>query len=264
MNAIRSIIVIAAVALAGCASTRPNNPADPLEPINRGIFKFNDTVDKAVVKPVAKGYQAVMPAFAKSMVSNFFSNLDDIDVTANDLLQFKLAQGFSDGMRFLVNSTIGVFGLIDVASAGNLKKHNQDFGLTLGKWGIGDGPYLVLPILGPSTLRDTVGLYGDGYASPIYQLNDMRVRNQSYLLRGLSNRAEFLDKEQVLEQAMIDPYQFIRDGYLLRRRSQIYDGKPPRPNYNYDDDQSDESSPPSPTPSTVPASAGVSASASTH
>ena len=258
MNAIRSIIVITAVALTGCAASRANNPADPLEPINRGIYKFNDTVDKAVVKPVAKGYQAVMPTFAKSMISNFFSNLDDIDVTANDLLQFKLAQGFSDGMRFLVNSTIGVFGLIDVASAGDLKKHNQDFGLTLGKWGIGNGPYLVLPILGPSTLRDTVGLYGDGYASPIYQLNDMRTRNQSYLLRGLDRRAQFLNQEKVLDQAMIDPYQFIRDGYLLRRRSQIYDGNPPRPNYNYDDDQGDENSPPSPAASTPSTAAGVS------
>ncbi|MGB9093813.1 MAG: VacJ family lipoprotein, partial [Gallionella sp.] len=219
MNITRSIIVIAAVVLAGCASNRPTNPEDPLEPINRGIYKFNDTVDKAVIKPVARGYQTAMPNVVKAMISNFFSNLDDIDVTANDLLQFKLKQGFSDGMRFVVNSTIGVFGLIDVASQGDLKKHQQDFGLTLGKWGIGNGPYLVLPILGPSTLRDTAGLYGDGFASPLYQMSDMRARNQSYLLRGLSHRAAFLDQESVLDEAMIDPYQFIRESYLLRRRS---------------------------------------------
>ena len=236
MNTTRSLIVITAIALTGCASTPATNPADPLEPINRGIYKFNDTLDKAVIKPVARGYQAAMPAVVKAMISNFFSNLDDIDVTANDLLQFKLAQGFSDGMRFVVNSTIGVFGLIDVASQGSLKKHQQDFGLTLGKWGIGNGPYLVLPILGPSTLRDTVGLYGDGFASPLYQMSNMRARNQSYMLRGLSHRAAFLNQERVLDEAMIDPYQFIRESYLLRRRSLIYDGKPPRPNYNLDNE----------------------------
>lgn len=254
MNAIRTIIVITAVALSGCASTHATNPADPLEPINRGIYKFNKIVDKAVVKPVARGYQAAMPAVVKAMISNFFSNLDDVNVTANDLLQFKLVQGFSDGMRFFVNSTMGVFGLIDVASVGGLKKHNQDFGLTLGKWGIGNGPYIVLPILGPSTLRDSIGLYGDGYASPMYQMKDMRTRNQLYLLRGINYRAEFLNQEKVLEEAMIDPYQFIREGYLLRRRSQIYDGKPPRPNYNFDDDQSDDNSTPpqaTSTPSTA-------------
>lgn len=236
MNITRSIIVITAAALAGCASAPTANPADPLEPINRGIYKFNDTMDKAVIKPVARGYQAAVPTVVRVMISNFFSNLDDIDVTANDLLQFKLKQGFSDGMRFVVNSTIGVFGLIDVASQGGLEKHQQDFGLTLGKWGIGNGPYLVLPILGPSTLRDTAGLYGDGFASPLYQMSNMRARNQSYMLRGLSHRAAFLNQERVLDEAMIDPYQFIRESYLLHRRSQIYDGKPPRPNYNLDDE----------------------------
>ncbi|MGA7594097.1 MAG: VacJ family lipoprotein [Gallionella sp.] len=236
MNITRSIIVISAVVLAGCASNRPANPADPLEPINRGIYKFNDTLDKAVIKPVARGYQTAMPAVIKAMISNFFSNLDDVDVTANDLLQFKLKQGFSDGMRFVINTTIGVFGLIDVASQGSLKKHQQDFGLTLGKWGIGNGPYLVLPILGPSTLRDTAGLYGDGFASPLYQMNNMRSRNLSYMVRGLSHRAAFLNQESVLDEAMIDPYQFIRESYLLQRRSRIYDGKPPRPDYNLDEE----------------------------
>ncbi|MCG6933796.1 MAG: VacJ family lipoprotein [Gallionella sp.] len=236
MKITRSVFVIAAVVMTGCASNRQTNPADPLEPINRGIYKFNDTLDKAVIKPVARGYQTAMPSVLKTMISNFFSNLDDIDVTANDLLQFKLKQGFSDGMRFVVNSTLGVFGLIDVASQGSLMKHEQDFGLTLGKWGVGNGPYLVLPILGPSTLRDTVGLYGDGFASPLYQMSNMRARNQSYMLRGLSHRAAFLNQESVLEEAMIDPYQFIREGYLLRRKSQIYDGKPPRPNYNLDNE----------------------------
>lgn len=186
------------------------------------------------------------------MISNFFSNLDDIDVTANDLLQFKLVQGFSDGTRFVVNSTLGVFGLIDIASAGGLKKHDQDFGQTMGKWGIGNGPYLVLPILGPSTLRDSIGLYGDGYASPMYQMSNMRARNQAYMLRGINRRSELLDQEKILDEAMIDPYEFMRDTYLLHRKSQIYDGNPPRPKYNYDDDQSDDNSLPSPATNAPP------------
>jgi phospholipid-binding lipoprotein MlaA len=232
MNAIRAIIVFTAVSLTGCTSTRAGNPADPLEPINRGIYKFNDTVDKAVIKPVARGYKAVMPTPGRIMVSNFFSNLDDITVTVNDLLQFKLVQGFSDGMRFFVNTTVGVFGLVDVASTGGLKKHNEDFGQTLAKWGVANGPYIVLPILGPSTLRDSVGLYADGYSSPIYQLENMRARNQAYLTRGINRRTEFLDQEKVLDEAMIDPYAFLRDAYLLHRKSLVYDGNPPRPRYD--------------------------------
>lgn len=236
MNAIRIIIVIIAVALTGCSSTRAKNPADPLESINRGIYKFNDTVDKNVIKPVAQGYKAVMPTVGRVMVSNFFSNLDDVVVTANDLLQFKLVQGFSDGMRFVVNTTVGVFGLIDVASTGGLQKHNEDFGQTLGKWGVGNGPYLVLPILGPSTLRDTAGLYADGYTSPMYQMNDMGARNQAYLTRGINRRSEFLDQEKVLDEAMIDPYTFMRDAYLLHRTSQVHDGNPPRHRYDFEED----------------------------
>lgn len=218
MHRMRPLLLTAALLsaspfLAGCAGA--HNPNDPLEPINRGIYRFNDTIDKAVVKPVAQGYSAVMPAVGKIMVMNFFSNLDDVVVTANDLLQFKLVQGFSDGMRFFVNSTIGVFGLIDVASSGGLKKHHEDFGQTLGKWGVGNGPYLVLPILGPSTLRDSAGLYTDGYPSPMYQIKHIPTRNQAYVGRGISWRAEFLDQEKVLREAMIDPYEFTRDNYLL-------------------------------------------------
>ncbi len=225
--------------LAGCAGA--HNPNDPLEPLNRGIYKFNDTLDKAVLKPVAKGYVAVMPTFARIMVSNFFSNLDDVVVTANDLLQFKLRQGFSDGMRVFVNTTIGFFGLIDVASNGSLKKHNEDFGQTLGKWGIGNGPYLVLPILGPSTLRDSVGLYADGYTSPLYQIPDMRVRNQAYITKGVSVRAGLMDQEKVLDEAMIDPYEFTRDSYLQYRKNLVYDGNPPR--IRYDDEDEDSGKP---------------------
>jgi len=232
-------LLISPMFLIGCAGA--HNPNDPLEPLNRGIYRFNDTVDKAVIKPVAQGYSAVMPAVGKTMVSNFFSNLDDVVVTANDLLQFKLVQGFSDGMRVFVNTTIGVFGLIDVASTGELKKHNEDFGQTLGKWGVGNGPYLVLPILGPSTLRDSAGLYVDGYSSPVYQIKHMRTRNQAYLARGINLRAELLDQEKVLREAMLDPYEFTRDSYLLYRKNLVYDGNPPRT--RYDDMEEDTTQP---------------------
>lgn len=232
-------LLISPMLLIGCAGA--HNPNDPLEPLNRGIYRFNDTVDKAVIKPVAQGYSAVMPAVGKTMVSNFFSNLDDVVVTANDLLQFKLVQGFSDGMRVFVNTTIGVFGLIDVASTGELKKHNEDFGQTLGKWGVGNGPYLVLPILGPSTLRDSAGLYVDGYWSPVYQIKHMRTRNQAYLARGTNLRAELLDQEKVLREAMLDPYEFTRDSYLLYRKNLVYDGNPPRT--RYDDMEEDTTQP---------------------
>jgi len=232
-------LLISPMLLIGCAGA--HNPNDPLEPLNRGIYRFNDTVDRAVIKPVAQGYSAVMPVVGKAMVSNFFSNLDDVVVTANDLLQFKLVQGFSDGMRVFVNTTIGVFGLIDVASTGELKKHNEDFGQTLGKWGVGNGPYLVLPILGPSTLRDSAGLYVDGYSSPVYQIKHMRTRNQAYLARGLNLRAELLDQEKVLREAMLDPYEFMRDSYLLYRKNLVYDGNPPRT--RYDDMEEDTTQP---------------------
>ena len=244
MNRIRTLalnifLLAGSLFVTGCAGA--HNPDDPLEPLNRGIYKFNDKLDKAVLKPVAKGYTAVMPTFARIMVSNFFSNLDDVVVTANDLLQFKLVQGFSDGMRFFVNSTVGVLGLIDVASVGNLKKHNEDFGQTLGKWGIGNGPYLVLPLFGPSTLRDSAGLYVDSYASPIYQIKNIPARNQTYIARGITLRAGLLDQEKVLDEAMIDPYEFTRDSYLQYRKNLVYDGNPPA--IRYDDEGEDTTKP---------------------
>jgi len=251
MGKIRLPLLISMIFLAGCSSA--HNPIDPLEPLNRNIYKFNDTIDKTVIKPVAQGYSAVMPAVGKTMVSNFFYNLEDVLVTSNDLLQFKLKQAFSDGMRFVVNSTIGVLGLFDVASAGGLPKHNEDFGQTLGKWGIPDGPYLVLPIWGSSTVRDSVGLYGDSLASPLFQIDDMRTRNQMYLVKGVSIRASVLDQEKVLDEAVIDRYEFYRDTYLLYRKNLVYDGNPPRA--RYDDEEIDDGSTqlPDPPASGVPA-----------
>lgn len=236
MNLMRIIITLAAVALTGCA-THPTNPADPFESFNRGSYAFNDTLDKAIIKPVAQGYNKVMPETGKSMVVNFFSNLDDVIVTANDLLQFKFAQACSDGMRVLVNSTIGIGGLIDVASM-NLEKHNEDFGQTLGYWGVKNGPYLVVPVLGPSTLRDSLGDIGDSQVSLISNTKHVRTRNQLYLSKGIKRRAQLLDNEGLLDGAVIDRYSFIRDAYLQRRENLVYDGNPPQDpieDENFDD-----------------------------
>ena len=218
--------------LTGCAGA--HHPNDPLEPFNRSIYRFNDTVDKAVTKPVAQAYDAVMPTPLKIMAGNFISNLDDAMVTVNDLLQFKFAQAASDGSRFIINSTFGIFGLIDVAS--RLEKHHEDFGQTLGYWGLGSGPYLVLPILGPSSLRDAAGLYKDTEFSLPGKYDNVPERNQYYVASFIHRRAALLDQEKVLDEAAIDRYAFIRDSYLLFRKSRVYDGNPPREKFNYDDE----------------------------
>lgn len=235
-----------AIALtSGCAATHGNTAPDPLESFNRGMFQFNDAVDKAIAKPVAQGYDTVMPVPGKIMVSNFFSNLDDVIVTANDLLQLKFTQAASDGSRFLFNTTFGVFGLLDVTS--RLEKHNEDFGQTLGYWGIGSGPYIVLPLLGPSSVRDGVGLYADSRPSKLRRVSHMRSRNQLYITKAISRRAELLEQEKLLDEAVIDRYAFIRDAYLLRRQSLIEDGKTQRRKYDEFDDEGDTEQPPIPT-----------------
>ena len=224
------------IVLSGCASTPQDNAADPFEPFNRGVYKFNDRVDKAVVKPVAKAYNAAIPEPARNMVRNFFSNLDDIVVTLNDLLQLKFAQAANDGTRVLFNTTFGVFGLFNFAD--RLEKHNEDFGQTLGYWGVGSGPYIVLPFLGPSSARDAVGVYVDGESGPIHDVSDIRARNQMYVIKFVSVRAGLLKQEDVFEDAAnIDRYAFIRDAYLQRRLSLVHDGSPPRE--RYEDDEKD-------------------------
>lgn len=237
MNAIRIFLMFAAIALTGCASVHPKNPADPLEAFNRGVYQFNDSVDKAVAKPVAQGYDALMPETGKILVSNFFSNLDDVMVVINDLLQFKLVQAFSDSGRLLINTTVGVFGLVDVATPTGFGKHNEDFGQTLGYWGVDNGPYLMLPLFGPSTVRDSVGLYVDSRPSRLRHIDHMRTRNQLVLTKAVNTRAHLLDQEKVLDEAAIDRYAFLRDTYLMHRKSQVYDGNPPREKYEEDDSE---------------------------
>jgi len=233
MNRLRPLLLIAILLpamplLVGCAGA--HNPGDPLEPLNRSVYRFNDTVDKAVLKPVAQGYDAVMPKLGKIAVSNFISNLDDVLVTLNDLLQLKFAQAASDGTRFLINSTFGLGGFINVAH--RLEKHNEDFGQTLGYWGIGSGPYLVLPFLGPSSVRDAGGLYADTLGSVPGRIEDIPTRNQYYLGSVIHRRAALLDQEEILDEAAIDRYALMRDSYFMYRKNLVYDGNPPRANYD--------------------------------
>lgn len=214
------------------------NPQDPFEPLNRTIYKFNDTVDRAVLKPVTKVYTAVVPAVGRMMIGNFFSNINDIIVVANDLLQLKFKQAASDTGRVVVNSTVGLFGLVDVASQVGLEKHNEDLGQTLGHWGIGPGPYLMLPFIGPSSVRDGIGYYGDSYLG-IWSVDEIETRNQLLAGYTLNQRAKLMESESLLEGAVLDRYSFIRDAYLQRRLSLVHDGNPPRQRI-YDEEDDDE------------------------
>src|SRR5512134_1224890 len=240
------VILLAALA-SGCATAR--DPRDPWESVNRVTYGFNDTVDKVIVKPVAQGYKFILPSPIRVWVYNFFSNLNDVVVLANDLLQFKLIQARDDATRIFLNSSIGVLGINDVATPLGLEKNNEDLGQTFGHWGMGPGPYFVIPLLGPSTVRDTVGVVGDLYIAPILQVDDISTRNLLIALRLVSARAELLGAEKILDEAAIDEYAFVRDAYLQRRLNLIYDGNPP---HQYEDDNSD-APPPSPPPAPPPA-----------
>jgi len=212
--------------LGGCASN--GDPRDPLEPLNRGIYKFNDGVDTMFVKPAAEIYQGVLPSPVRTGVSNVFSNLNDVIVALNNLLQGKITAALSDFSRVLVNTTVGLLGIFDVATLAGLEKHDEDFGQTLGWWGIGDGPYIVLPFLGPSTARDTVGRVGDYKADPVSYIDPSHDRNIVQALRIVNRRAELLSASRILAVAALDEYEFVRDAYLQRRRNLIHDGNPPR------------------------------------
>ena len=223
----RLAVVSLAVALSGCASMN-NNPRDPLEGFNRGVFNFNDKVDQVALKPVAQAYRAVVPSFVQTGVGNFFGNLGDVWTGVNNILQGKVGDGVSDFMRFAVNSTIGIVGLLDISSEAGLPKHKEDFGQTLGKWGVASGPYIVLPLLGSSTIRDTAALPLD-FKGDLWSYKDpVSVRNTGTGIRLIDARASVLDATDLIESAALDRYSFIRDAYLQRRESRIHDGEPPR------------------------------------
>ncbi|MDX1823791.1 MAG: VacJ family lipoprotein [Thiohalomonadales bacterium] len=222
------LLGICLVLLAGCASVPgPPDERDPFESYNRAMYSFNDTVDKAVVRPVAQAYKDYLPNIVQTGITNFFDNIGDLNVMVNNLLQLKIEHAVSDFGRILWNSTVGIFGLIDVASHMGLPKHDEDFGQTFAVWGMPEGPYIVLPLLGPSTGRDTLGWVGDIYIDPLFEIKDNNTYWGLVALRFIDTRAELLSASRILEQAAIDPYIFVRDAYLQHRRNLIYDGNPP-------------------------------------
>ena len=226
-HATRIAAVAVTLALSGCASMN-GNPKDPLEGFNRTMFTFNDQVDQVALKPVAKAYRAVVPGFVQIGVGNFFGNLGDVWTGVNNILQGKVGDGVSDFMRFAVNTVLGIGGVLDISSAAGLPKHKEDFGQTLGKWGVGSGPYVVLPLLGSSTVRDTAALPLD-FKGDLWSFKDpVSVRNTGTGIRLVDARASVLDATDLIEGAALDRYEFVRDAYLQRRESRINDGEAPR------------------------------------
>jgi phospholipid-binding lipoprotein MlaA len=222
-----ALLVFASLSGAGCATVQgPPDPQDPWEGFNRGVFEFNQSIDKAVVKPVAEFYQKVTPDPVDRSITNFFNNLNDVIVALNNLLQLKIEPAVSDVGRIVANSTFGVFGLFDVATRFGLEKHDEDFGQTLGYWGMEPGPYVMLPLLGPSTVRDTVGRAGDFVVSPLGEFDE----TTRWAMRGVNvidTRADLLSVSRIAETAALDEYVFIRDAFLQRRRYLVFDGNPP-------------------------------------
>ena len=222
------LCVCAAVWMLTACATGPNaNPGDPLEPFNRGVYGFNDAVDRAVVKPVATAYHDVLPSPVRTGVSNFFNNLQDLWSFVNNGLQLKGEGAGNSIVRFGVNTAFGLGGLLDIATEMRIERHTEDFGQTLGFWGMGSGPYLVLPLLGPSTVRDTAALPVDMYGNAVSHVSDIPARNSATVLNLVDRRAHLLDATKMLDEVALDPYTFTRDAFLQRRRNAVYDGNPP-------------------------------------
>lgn len=224
----RLAALAAAFLASGCASLGGDDPRDPWEGMNRGIFRFNDQLDTYVAQPVAKGYRKVVPGELRDRVRNFFGNIGDVFIGANNFLQGKFDEGFSDWVRVAFNSTFGLLGIHDIATDMGYEKHDEDFGQTFGRWGAGPGPYLVLPGLGPSTLRDGTGKVLDFYTDPINETKPFEARWGLVALRLVQTRTDLLEAGRILEEAALDKYVFTRDAFLQRRRNLVYDGRPPR------------------------------------
>jgi phospholipid-binding lipoprotein MlaA len=232
--------------LAGCATVPPNagqDPRDPMESFNRQVFAFNEGLDKVVLKPLAQAYDTVLPQGVQDCLANGFSNLREPSNAFNNLLQGKGSEAVGDVCRFAVNTTVGLLGCFDVAARMGLEKHREDFGQTLAVWGVGNGPYLVLPLFGPSTFRDTAGLGVETFLDVNFWIENVSVRNTIFGVRTVHYRDELLPADKVIEGAALDKYSFIRDGYLQRRRNLVFDGNPPR---EKDLEDEEEDAPPKP------------------
>lgn len=239
MNAVaklsRKPLAVAALSvsvLSGCATTA--NPDDPLEGYNRAMFSFNEQVDKVVVKPAAQAYEFVLPQFVRTGVGNFIGNLEDPWIGLNNLMQGKGADGMSDLMRFFVNSTFGLLGVLDVATEMGLSKHDEDLGQTLGRWGVGEGAYIVLPLFGSRTVRDAVALPADRAGQSPLNIDHVPTRNSYTALRITHVRSTFLGAERTVDEATIDKYAYTRDFYLEQRRYKVSDGNVTREYENFD------------------------------
>lgn len=236
--ALRRLGTLLAVAfLAGCATSggqkvEAQNPQDPWEPFNRTMYQFNQDFDQAVLKPAAQGYRNLAPGPVRQGVGNFFDNLYDITVLVNDCLQLKGERATNTAGRLIFNTTFGLLGVIDIATPAGLPAHEEDFGQTLGYWGVESGPYLVLPFFGPSSARDGIGLIGDVYTDPVRYVEDDWAKWSLIALRTVDRRATLLRAGRVVEEAALDPYSFVRDSYLQRRRYLIHDGAPPTPEFD--------------------------------
>ena len=227
------ISVLAALLLALCAAGAARAQVyDPLESVNRVIFNINDALDRDVVRPIAQGYVDIVPSLVRRGVSNVFGNVGDAFSAINNLFQGKKDPFGSDLSRVLVNSTFGLGGIFDIATAAGLEKYGEDFGQTLGWWGVGTGPYLVLPLLGPSNVRDAGGLVAHSLIDPVGEVTPAAAQYELIGLRVLDVRAGLLGTDDLLQDAALDKYTFIRSAYTQRRRSLVYDGKPPKDDDN--------------------------------
>ena len=219
--------LVAAGLLSGCATAPGADPRDPWEPYNRSMTRFNTAVDDAVMKPVATLYKRVAPPVVRTGFGNFFGNLGDVWSFVNNVLQAKPEGALHSFWRVVINTTVGIGGVFDPASEMHLVRHREDFGQTLGRWGAPPGPYVVLPLLGSSTLRDTVALPVDYYGQPLGHVHDIPVRNSLTAVQAVDTRSRLLGVTDVLEEAALDRYTFQRDAYLAKRRNDVYDGNPP-------------------------------------
>jgi phospholipid-binding lipoprotein MlaA len=221
--------LLLALVASGCA-TNPNrvvDPRDPLEPYNRAMYRFNDDFDKAFIQPLAKGYKAITPEVVDRGITNFFNNIDDFTSFVNNALQFKMSRAASDVGRIFINTTVGLLGFFDVATNAGLPSYKEDFGQTLGYWGLPPGAYFILPILGPSNMRDNIGFAGDIVTDPFFNVQTGDIYWGFAGLRIVDFRADRLEAGEILQDAALDPYIFLRDAYLQRRQNLVYDGNPP-------------------------------------
>ena len=244
----RLACMVVVLLVQGCASLRGPDPADPIEPLNRRVTEFNDVADDLVLRPVAVFYGEVLPPLVKKGISNFFSNQTDVMSFFNSLAQLKLDAALKNAVRVGINTTVGIGGIIDWATELNIEKQKEDFGQTLAYWGVSSGPYVVLPFFGPSTVRDTFGLWADTKTDVTQQLRDVGARNTLTLLRLTDKRERYLSLSDAVKQASLDPYTFTRDAYLQKRVNDIYDGNPPM----VDDSEESDEAPNMPAPNQIP------------